>query len=231
MIVGNRSLILPVSEAGWDRLWSPPVRNFSYPDSRAGLIQGCVGDVPAKSDITPYLAGNVWNSVQILRYNPPTSVALTHEYGNTFTGSAWTHDGDFRDMAGAAIFPAPLNNYQRAFGTFANIGIDPDESGKPAANSFSYLIKYNLQRGGFVQVYEFEEGADGIVSVSIQGGVASAVKALRISDGSWQVISEGGMLLPAGGGQFWLNASWTSGVAATQMIARLRFSVEVPYGL
>lgn len=231
MIVGNRSLIIPKSESGWDRLWLVPTRNFSYPDSRAGLISGCVAVVPGGSDITPFLPANTWNSIQILRYNPPTSLALEHEYSNSFDESRWVHDADFRDMAGALFFPERINAYQRFFGTFANIVIDPDESGKPAANSYSYLIKYNLQRGGFVSVYEYEQGGDGVVTPSLQGGVVSPVKAFRVSDGTWQILSEGGMTLPAGTGEFWFNCSWSSGVFATQMTAKLRFSVEVPYGL
>lgn len=237
MIVPARSIIVPVSAIGWKRPFAASSgsvdRNYSFPDGKPGLISGIVAEVPAGSDIKPYLSDTTNTQVNcqlVLRYAPPSFLKLTFGVGgyNPFT---FEHDMVCQGMDGRQIeFIRPNPGAEGIFGTFFEFFHATTLAS--AINLRTFRYEYRTQRDAYLEVVEYEQGVDGICNVVINNSYAEPVNAYRLSDGTWQVLTKGRLILRAGAGRVDITYTWNNGlIDAMDTVAKLQVTPEIPYGL
>ena len=233
MIVAADSLIAPISNRGWERpLFTDYDRNFSFPNGYPGLIQGIVTKVPKGSDIFPYSAfvSDVENpNCQLVSvYTPPNKVVFSATVGGAAVRSfGCEHDAVIKDMGGSDIDFFRDGVRQGCFGTFSKYRMGVTYG----ANVVDIVVTYGGVRGGVFFVDEYEGGADGVVTVDIRDGSPYAVKALRLSDNTYQVLANGGLVLTPGYGSFNIRATWAGAATCTDVVYKCKYIPEIPYGL
>ncbi len=241
MIVNDRQLVACRHCFGYSRYggsWEQG-RNFTYPDGRPGLINGLVAEVPAGTDITPFNSlinqgSSDINCQSLSIYVPPTTIDYYLEMGGANPSPVMTRvDTDLKmyDMAGGLINLFGDLFARRHCGSFSYFMGGINGGGTFSVSPKEILINYKSPRGGTIEIVEYEQGADGIVTAEILTGAPYAVQALRLSDQTQQILAKGGLALPAGAGQIKIRISWASGLPATALLAKIRFSIEVPYGI
>lgn len=239
MIVNAPQLIVPRSHWGWSRygaVWEGP--NFLYPDGKAGYINGIVEEVPAGTDIVPRFPvlgnSNDTNCQSVSRYLPPSSINFYLEISGQNPSPCMTRcetDCKIYDMAGGLIDLVGALQGRCHMGTFsylmASLAGNVDLSVSPR----TAVVQYKSPKGGALELVEYEQGGDGIVTIEIKTGNPYAVKARRLSDQTDQIVPAGGIYLPAGAGEIKIGVAWASGLPALQSLAKFKYSIEVPYGI
>ena len=241
MIVANRSIIIPENEHGWyrpiDTISQPDDRNFTYPTGEKGIISGIVTEVPAGTDIKPFLnpyqQSTTLNCTTIRRYMPPTRVTLNPEWSGV-GGLVTLNTGDFEhdmvciDQGGNPFYPYVIAaNNTRCFGTFFIVSI----SNSGVGTSREVQILTNTQRSASIELTEYEGGGDGVVTFQIMNGNPYPVKAFRRSDSTYQIVNNAGVAIGAGTTDVRALVTWSSGLPAIDFLIKLRISPEIPYGL
>jgi len=214
-------------------------RNFTYPDGKPGLINGLVAEVPAGTDIAPFnalLDGSTTdpNCQSLSRYTPPSHIDFFMEIGGHLPSrvmTSCTTDAKMYDMAGGIVDLFSVAMPRMHCGSFSYLMGGIVGGGGFDVTPKEINIDYKSPRGGALEVVEYEQGSDGIVTLEIMTGAPHAIQARRLSDQSNQILAKGGLTLPAGSGQVKLKVGWASGSPSSALLAKLRFSIEVPYGI
>lgn len=241
MIINGPQLVAPRTHWGYSRYGGAWERNSNYvlPNGQKALINGLVTEVPAGTDIAPHsdLLGSLAdiNCQSVARYTPPSAIdyylAADGMFSSPKVQTRCVTDAKLYDMGGGLIDLFGSYSQRMHCGSFSYL-MGGVQGGSPLSTSpATLLVEYKSPRGGFLELVEYEQGGDGIVTVEILSGNPYAVKALRLSDSTTQVMAACGIILPAGAGQLKIRITWASGLPAGQLVAKFKYSIEVPYGI
>lgn len=221
---------MPLEQWGYARpLLNGQDRNYSDPQGRPVLISGLVSTVRSGSDIFPFVnAGTLSpNCITLSGYMPPTYVSYIVQYGSPETKTL-EHDARFLDANGVILNPWSSVGSQVYYGSFFAI----QYSKVQAINSIRITFTVNTQRTCLATVENYEGGGDGVVTAAFSGGATLATSALRLSDNSYQVLANGGISIAPGRSVFYFAITWSTGsIFPSDILTKVRFLPEVPYGL
>jgi hypothetical protein len=234
--------------------------NYKLANGVGGVLSSLAEVVPGGTDIEPILAGTddpaqangIVNCTPIGYYQSPTFISFyvpeDERYYTTWAGGVypsqgalindrclWQHNAVFRSTGGedlqmfSGAVGVTASPWGRCFGPQVWFQFYMT-SNQP--NYRYYEIRYQTFRTGYLEIEGYEWGGDGITAVDFISGDPYAVTALRVSDGSRQVLPAGGIELKPGKGAVALRLSWASGSAdLTGLAWKMRGRFEVPYGM
>lgn len=241
MLVNGPQLVAPRTHWGYSRYGGTWERDSNYvlPNGQKALINGLIAEIPAGTDIAPHSdrLGSLVdiNCQSVARYTPPSAIDYYLAADGTLSPAKvqtrCVTDAKLYDMGGGLIDLFGAYSPRMHCGSFSYLMCFVEGGTHLNTSPATIHVDYKSPRGGFLELVEYEQGGDGIVTVEILSGNPYAVKALRLSDSTTQVMAACGIILPAGAGQLKIRITWGSGLPATQLVCKFKYSIEVPYGI